>query len=344
MEPDVTRTALAMNPSPEPYTWEVPGAGLVGEKGNSMVRIAVYTIAKDEAQYVSRWAENTRLADYRLVADTGSTDETVRLLRGFGIVCPSIRIDPWRFDTARNAALAQIPEWVDLCIAVDMDEVFADGWREAIERSWTEAESHGHRLTRLYHQYVWNWQPDGSPGLSLTLERVHSRFGYLWRFPVHEGTYPYGIQTVADTCVGLTIEHRPNTWKEPGHYLGLCELSYQENPSEARACYYLGRELAQIGAWERSLQVLSGYFGLRGVHDWEARSVVELMEEGRRALGLEAEAYPANQLDPPWARPDASYNPLQYIARSNNEPPYTRAQRRAANRRKVASLGLPMPD
>jgi len=43
------------------------------------MRIAVYTIAKNEEQFVQRWAESTADADHRLILDTGSTDNTLHL-------------------------------------------------------------------------------------------------------------------------------------------------------------------------------------------------------------------------------------------------------------------------
>ena len=47
------------------------------------MKIAVYTIALNEAAHVERWATSAADADYRIVADTGSTDDTVkRLTRG----------------------------------------------------------------------------------------------------------------------------------------------------------------------------------------------------------------------------------------------------------------------
>ncbi len=44
------------------------------------MKIAVYAIALNEEKHVMQWLEATKDADVRLVADTGSTDQTVRLL------------------------------------------------------------------------------------------------------------------------------------------------------------------------------------------------------------------------------------------------------------------------
>ena len=73
------------------------------------MKVAVYTIALNEAANAERWAASAVDADYRIVADTGSTDDTVERLTRAGVIVHRIAIRPWRFDDARNAAMALIP-------------------------------------------------------------------------------------------------------------------------------------------------------------------------------------------------------------------------------------------
>src|ERR1041385_2547359 len=100
------------------------------------MRIAVYTIALNEAQFAERWAQSTSGADYTLVADTGSTDATVTMLRQSGVTVVPITVRPWRFDDARNAALALLPSDIDVVVSLDMDEVLTSDWRQSLETSW----------------------------------------------------------------------------------------------------------------------------------------------------------------------------------------------------------------
>ena len=60
--------------------------------------IAVYTIAVNEAAHAERWAESAAEADYRIVADTGSTDDTVERLIRAGVTVHRIAgvHDLWR--------------------------------------------------------------------------------------------------------------------------------------------------------------------------------------------------------------------------------------------------------
>src|ERR1700677_1607120 len=101
------------------------------------MKIAIYTIALDELAHCERWVNSVKDADYLVVLDTGSTDGTVEKLRSLGVKVYEQSIKPWRFDVARNSAMAMIPLDADVCVSMDMDEFMADGWREKIEKAWS---------------------------------------------------------------------------------------------------------------------------------------------------------------------------------------------------------------
>ena len=88
------------------------------------IKICAYTIALNEEKHVMRWLEGTKDADVRVVVDTGSTDRTVKMLQAAPrVIVHQISVKPFRFDDARNAALALIPADVDVCLSLDMDEI-----------------------------------------------------------------------------------------------------------------------------------------------------------------------------------------------------------------------------
>jgi len=199
------------------------------------MRIAVYTIAKNEAKHVRQWADSTVDADYRLILDTGSTDNTLHLADNHAINTLKAEFNPWRFDEARNYALWHLPDNIDYCIALDMDEVLQPGWRQALETV-------PHGTTRPRYKYVWSWNNNGSEGLVYGGDKIHTRHGYTWKHPVHEVLKPVDILEQQHWVDGLVIHHYPDPTKSRGQYFDLLKLAVQEDPDDDRNQFYLGRE------------------------------------------------------------------------------------------------------
>ena len=142
--------------------------------------VCVYAICKNEAKFVPGWIESMREADSIVVLDTGSTDETVRLLEEGGAKVTREIISPWRFDTARNRSLELVPEEADICVCTDLDELLRPGWRALLEAAWKPGTG------QATYRYVWNFNEDGSEGVVFWYEKVHARGLYRWIHPVHE--------------------------------------------------------------------------------------------------------------------------------------------------------------
>jgi len=168
------------------------------------VKIAVYAIAKNEEQFVERFCASAKGADLILIADTGSTDGTVAKARECGATVVDICITPWRFDDARNAAQALLPRDVDVCVSLDLDEELQPGWREEIERVWTEG------TTRLRYQFDWG------AGIAFYYEKIHARHGYRWVHPCHEYPVPYLIEEHYAQSDMLMVIHKPDPTKSRG--------------------------------------------------------------------------------------------------------------------------------
>lgn len=201
-----------------------------------MARVAIYTIALNEQHFVQRWFDSAKGADFLMVADTGSTDNTKNECFIRGIYCPSISVKPWRFDDARNASLALIPDDIDYCIVLDMDEVLSPGWREELERC------HALGATRLRYIYVWSHNPDGSNAIHFYRDGLHARHGYRWVHPIHEVLMPDRIE---EKLVESKIEvhHWPDHSKPRSQYLPLLAQSVKEDPNDDRNAHYYAREL-----------------------------------------------------------------------------------------------------
>ena len=218
------------------------------------MKVAIYAIAKNEAKHVPAWAASTTDADYRIIADTGSTDDTAAVAGELGITVHHITINPWRFDDARNASLALIPNDVDYCIALDLDEQLQPGWRKELQKA------HDAGWTRPRYRYTWSWTPDGQPGLVYGGDKIHARHGYRWLHPVHEVITPTGAETQG--WIGLEIHHHPDSSKSRSQYLPLLEQAVREDPSGDRNAHYLAREYFFHGDMDRAAAMFRTHLAL----------------------------------------------------------------------------------
>lgn len=210
----------------------------------SRLKIAVYAISKNEEAFALRWMNSMQEADIVIVADTGSTDHTVSILRTAGAVVHDIRVDPWRFDAARNEALHLVPDDVDICVCTDLDEEFEDGWRMKLEQAW-EANT-----TRLMYRFNYSDTTDGSSEKWYWKEKIHSRHDYHWTRPVHEILEYIGEGSEHINWAGdIRMNHKPDPHKSRSQYLALLELSVHEYPEDDRNMHYLGREYLFYQQW-----------------------------------------------------------------------------------------------
>ena len=220
------------------------------------MKVAIYTICKNEEKTVERWYESTRDADYHILTDTGSTDGTVALARSLGITVHQVFLNPFRFDDARNASLLVVPEDVDYCVALDADEILAPGWREALEKA------HVAGIDRPIYRRLEAFNPDGSVATEFNGFKVHRRFGIRWHYPIHEVPHWYSTEVEKQEFIeGFEVHHHQNKETSRAQYLPLLEMAVKENP-DARNLYYLGRELSYYKQWDRCTEMLKKYLEL----------------------------------------------------------------------------------
>ena len=219
-------------------------------------KVCVYTICKNEEQFVSRWYDSMKEADEIYVLDTGSTDNTVEKLKEHGVHVETKIITPWRFDVARNLSLDMVPNDCDICVCTDLDEVLNPGWRETLEKVWQP------NTTRC--RYIYNWKLDNNnkPLVSFYYEKFHSRNHYKWVFPVHEILEYNGTEENWVTTDDIILNHYPDPTKSRSSYLKLLELSVKEYPDNDRNHHYLGREYMFHGKWNKAIDTLIAHLKL----------------------------------------------------------------------------------
>jgi GT2 family glycosyltransferase len=228
------------------------------------LKIVVYTICRDELQFVERFMKSCEDADGVYVLDTGSKDGTPEALAKLGAtvkVQPFTKWktleeydklvaeekNPWRFDIARNMSIDMCPADADVLVCIDLDEILVPGWRKIIEDAWAPGINH------LSYLFAWSME-GGKPKHCFWYEKIHSRNEYVWASPVHEAiVLKHGCvdkRAAVQTCL---VQHYPDASKSRAQYLPLLELCVREAPNDPRVRFYLGREYTFVGRYQDAI-------------------------------------------------------------------------------------------
>jgi glycosyltransferase involved in cell wall biosynthesis len=126
------------------------------------MRLSVVIITRNEAQAIGDCLESVRWADEIVVLDSGSSDATVSLCRGFG--AKVVESGDWPgFGPQKNRAIGHAGgEWV---LSLDADERVTPELREEIRRAIASADADAYRMPRLSRyltRYMRHsgWHPD----------------------------------------------------------------------------------------------------------------------------------------------------------------------------------------
>jgi len=229
----------------------------INKSPKGRLKIVVYTICKNERQFVERFVKSCEDADGIYVLDTGSTDGTPEALTACGATVKVFPFDrwetleqydklieegknPWRFDIARNMSIDMCPEDADVLVCIDLDEVLVKGWRKVVEECWKPGINH---LSYFFAWSMTDGYPGGKPRNCFWYEKIHSRHGYLWASPVHEALVTeHGFRDVRAWTRECLVHHYPDGAKSRAQYLHLLELGVREATHDSRIRFYLGRE------------------------------------------------------------------------------------------------------
>ena len=244
----------------------------------SKYKVCVYAICKNESKFIERWVNSMKEADAIYVLDTGSTDNSVELLKSLGVNVSVEEIKPWRFDVARNKSLDLVPLDTDICVCTDIDEVFEAGWREKLESIWNE------NVSKVKYNYNWSFDEYGNPATTFFIEKIHKRKGYKWIHPVHEvlNVMENEISVLAPE---ITVNHYPDSEKSRSSYLPLLELSVQEEPLDDRNMHYLGREYMYYGKYNECIDTLIKHLELPTAK-WDAERCASMRFISRSYINL----------------------------------------------------------
>jgi glycosyltransferase involved in cell wall biosynthesis len=196
------------------------------------MNITLYAIAKNEEKNVEKFIENSKKFTNTVVVDTGSTDNTVKLLRQAGIEVhehPQTQ-EEFDFSKARNQALSYVKtEWAfSLDFNEDIDDFFPNGF-DVISKEFTAFKHE--RYDKI---------GDQKPTLGQSAHiRFHRTNNYTWINAVHETpifipSKEYLNEITVDTTIKIT-KNIHNTVDKQLFYLSICEREYKN----CKNIYYL---------------------------------------------------------------------------------------------------------
>lgn len=207
------------------------------------MKVAVYSICKNEEQHVARWLQSVEEADVIYVLDTGSEDRTRELLTDHPkVVLHTANFIPFRFDIARNMIANQVSEDTDIALFCDFDEVLEPGWRKKLEEVPAPYDAVTFRM-------IFSRTPDGSPDVVYNRLMAHRPHAYVWLYPIHEVLVPVNQASNFVVNSSITVEHLPDPNKPRAQYLPMLQDAVEEFPNDARMRQYLGREHMYLEEW-----------------------------------------------------------------------------------------------
>lgn len=244
------------------------------------MKIAVYAISKNEAKFAKRCIDSVRdEADEVIVADTGSTDGTQQILRSCGATVYNIHINPWRFDVARNTSLSLVPADADVCVRIDLDEILEKGWSRHLKAKWTQD------TTRCWYWYYW------SPENSYMDDRIHARFGYIWKYICHETLFPTEeTREIYANIPEIVLRHFPDKNKSRSGYLRLLEKAAKES-NDPKIIYYWGRENFYQKKYDAAAEILKKIIESNQLWIMDKVAAMRQLADTYKAIGKDGDRF-----------------------------------------------------
>jgi tetratricopeptide (TPR) repeat protein len=172
------------------------------------------------------------------------------ILKNLGATVNAAKIEPFAFDAARNLSLGHVPEDADICVCTDLDDYFADGWRETLENAWEEDTKRAN-----YPYYYW-----GDGERSMAGFKIHARNGYKWVKPIHEYLEYTGENVEKQIYVSnIKLVHTADTGKSREFYFGMIEEHALKNLDDLMGVYNLVREYHNRKEWQKCVELAEGF-------------------------------------------------------------------------------------
>jgi predicted O-methyltransferase YrrM len=214
------------------------------------MKVTLYAICKNEEKNIENFIETSKKFSHTVVVDTGSTDNTVQLLKESGIEVhehPQTRED-FDFALARNQALSYVE--TDWAFSLDFNEELDDFYLEGIELISNE-------LTCYKHQRFDNENENITESNEIHV-RFHRTKNYEWKNAVHEVpvfilTEGFPEEKTVDTHIKITKKINRSIDKQL-FYISICEREYQKDPKNWYYIWFIFNHYYMVKNLQRALE------------------------------------------------------------------------------------------
>lgn len=208
--------------------------------------LGIVMIVKNESAVLAQCLESVKDADALFIADTGSTDNTIEVIKNSNFNGNiNIFMDfKWNdsFADARNFIKGKAT--TDWLLSIDADEVLDEGGIAEIKKIIAYASPN--ELT-VNIQLKSNRDSYHVPRLFRNDPRVE------WVGSIHETVNHLALN---NHSVGITYGSSPAHALDPDRNIRILEKSYEREPKNTRTLYYLGREYAYRQEWVKAEKIL----------------------------------------------------------------------------------------
>lgn len=197
------------------------------------MKLSVSMIIKNEEVCIADCLRSVRDADEIVILDTGSTDNTAKVIAGLAM--SNVRYIQgeyqWKddFSDARNVSMSKCTgDWL---FAIDADERLDVGGIESIRHSALD----GVDVASVYVKAI------GNPAIHTSPRLIRIGSGAKWKDRAHENITG-GSELRPVLPVNILYSRSPAHENDPDRSIRILTLQHKEQPDDPRTMYYLARE------------------------------------------------------------------------------------------------------